>query len=76
MAKESGFRQKEEKEEKEPGFGGGTPLTSKIGEKLDKAKMAVSIMLTDRGLYENAKNRLRDTYNGAVSKVRRMFRRQ
>jgi len=73
MARESGFKQKEEKE---AGFGGGTPLTSKIGEKIDKAKMAVSIMLTDRGLYESAKNRLRDVYNGAVSKVRRMFRRQ
>ena len=75
MARESGFKQKEEGE-KEQGFGGGAPLTSKISERLDKAKLAVSIMLTDRGLYENAKSRLRDTYNGAVSKVRRMFRRQ
>ncbi|VVC03412.1 Uncharacterised protein [Candidatus Burarchaeum australiense] len=73
MAKESGMKRKKEVEE---GFVDNAPLTSKIGEKIQKAKLTVSIMLTDRGLYENAKTRLKDVYNGAVSKIRRLFRRK
>ena len=52
------------------------PLTSKIKESVDKAKIALSIIMTDRGLYLSATNRLKAVYNGAVTKIRKLFRRK
>ena len=52
------------------------PLTSKIKESMEKAKVALSIILTDRGLYLSATNRLKAVYNGAVTKIRKLFRRK
>jgi len=72
MARGSGVKKKD----KVTGFGGAVPLTSKIKEKLKEAKVALSIIMTDRGEYLGAKRRLRDIYTGAVSKIRSMFGRK
>jgi len=51
------------------------PLTSKVRERIRKAKVALSIIMTDRGLYLSAQRKLREIYNGAVSRIRRLFKR-
>jgi hypothetical protein len=73
MAKESGMKRKEA--EKAEGFGAEKPLLTGFNP-VRKITNTINIMLTDRGLYENAKKRLAEAYNGASSKIRRMFKRK
>ncbi len=72
MAKESGMKRKGKPTE----FKGEVPLTSKIKERVKEAKVALSIIMTDRGLYLNAKKRLREIYTGTISKIRSLFKRE
>jgi len=72
MAREGGAVRKKERA---GSFGEETPMVSPVMKGVKKLSKAINIILTDRGLYEGAKKRLGGAYRGAVSKIKKLFRR-
>ena len=68
--------EKKAEKKKEEGFGGEVPLVGTLTRTAKKMGEVLRILLTDKGLYDDAVKRLNGIRAGAISKIRGMFRRR
>jgi len=68
--------EKKVEKKREEGFGGEVPLVGTLAKQARKMGEIVRIMLTDKGLYDDAVKRLGSIRAGAISKIKSLFKRR